>query len=405
MDKNIDLKDPLEIERKKALESYDILDTHPEKEFDDLTRLAADVCNAPVSRLNLIENNRQWSKSIFGDKDAERETPRDQTVCQYTIIEKEILEVQDLSKDDRFKNFSYVKGKPFLRYYLGAPLLTPEGVAIGALCVLDYQPRKLSDRQKEQLQILVNEVMGRLELRKQNKKLKELNEYKVELMKMLSHDMRSPLNGIMGMASLLKEVKSKEDSEEIEMLSIIEESSVQLNHMIDEIMSYTLMESEGFILNKSPVDVNALVEGIRRLYLPAAKSKKIDLTFDIKNLKDEAFLDQSKFEQVLGNLLSNAIKFTKTNGTVAVSLTKKQTHKGNKLVLKVTDNGIGMDQEVSDKLFVGVNKRLNTYGTAGEKSTGIGLTIVNYFVDLHNGTVQVESEKDKGTTFTVTIPV
>ncbi|MEX0660825.1 MAG: GAF domain-containing sensor histidine kinase [Balneolaceae bacterium] len=405
MDKNIDLKNPLEIERKKALESYDILDTHPEKEFDDLTRLAADVCNAPVSRLNLIENNRQWSKSIFGDKDAERETPRDQTVCQYTIIEKEILEVHDLSKDDRFKNFSYVKGKPFLRYYLGAPLLTPEGVAIGTLCVLDYQPRKLSDRQKEQLQILVNEVMGRLELRKQNKKLKELNEYKVELMKMLSHDMRSPLNGIMGMASLLKEVKSKEDSEEIEMLSIIEESSVQLNHMIDEIMSYTLMESEGFILNKSPVDVNALVEGIRRLYLPAAKSKKIDLTFDIKNLKDEAFLDQSKFEQVLGNLLSNAIKFTKTNGTVAVSLTKKQTHKGNKLVLKVADNGIGMDQEVSDKLFVGVNKRLNTYGTAGEKSTGIGLTIVNYFVDLHNGTVQVESEKDKGTTFTVTIPV
>jgi len=403
MSKKVDVTNPAEIQRKQALESYDILDTKTEKEFDDLTRLAAEICETPISKLNLIADHRQWSKSIFGDSGVE--SPRNQTVCQYTILEQGTLEVQDLSKDDRFKNFSYVTEKPHLRYYLGAPLLTPEGVAIGALCVLDYKPRKSTDRQKEQLQVLANEVMGRLELRKQNKQLKELNEYKVELMKMLSHDMRSPLNGIMGMASLLKEVKAQGDTEEVEMLGIIEESSVQLNHMIDEIMSYTLMESEGFTLNKSDVDVKSVVESMKRLYRPAAKHKKIDLTFDITNINGAVSLDQSKFEQVIGNLLSNAIKFTKTNGAVAVSLTQKETSEGEKLELKVADDGIGMDQDVADRLFSQMNKRLSTNGTSGEKSTGIGLNIVKYFVDLHSGTIHVESKENRGTTFTITMPI
>lgn len=403
MSKKIDVVNLAEIQRKQALKSYGILDTKPEKEFDDLTRLAGDICETPISKLNFIVDQRQWSKSICGETGTE--SPRNQTICQYTILNEETLEINDLSKDDRFKNFSDVAKKPHLKYYLGVPLLTPEGIAIGTLCVLDLKPRSLSDKQKEQLQILAKEVMARLEFRKQNKQLKELNEYKVELMKMLSHDMRSPLNGIMGMAGLLKEVKSKEDAEEIKMLSIIEECSVQLNHMIDEIMSYTLMESEGFTLDKSDVDIESVVEALKQLYLPAAKSKKIDLTFDVSNLNGDVSLDQSKFEQIVGNLLSNAIKFTKFNGTVSVSITQKKTSEGDTLELKVGDDGIGMDQDAADRLISQMDKRFSTSGTAGEKSTGVGLTIVHYFVDLHNGTVQVESEKDEGTTFTVVIPI
>lgn len=403
MSKKVEQSSPSEIQRKNALESYEILDSNPEKEFDDLTQLAADICGAPVSKLNLIFGDRQWAKSVFGD--SERESPRNETVCQYTILKRDILEVEDLSKDDRFKDFDYVTGKPNFRYYLGAPLITPDGISIGALCVLDTKPRELSNKQKEQLQILANEVMSRLELRKQNIRLRELNEYKVDLMKMLSHDMRSPLNGIMGLASLMKDVKSSGDAEEIEMLSIIEESSAQLNRMIDEIMSYTLMESDGFTLNKSDVDIKVIIEGMKRLYRPSAKSKNIDLSFEVNDLDEKVSLDQSKFEQIVGNLLSNAIKFTKSNGSISVTLTKKQTDDGNQLELNVSDDGIGMKQEVADQLFVNVGKRLNRNGTSGEKSTGIGLTIVKYFVDLHEGKISVESEKGKGTTFIVALPV
>lgn len=403
MSKKVEQSSPSEIQRKNALESYEILDSNPEKEFDDLTQLAADICGAPVSKLNLIFGDRQWAKSVFGD--SERESPRNETVCQYTILKRDILEVEDLSKDDRFKDFDYVTGKPNFRYYLGAPLITPDGISIGALCVLDTKPRELSNKQKEQLQILANEVMSRLELRKQNIRLRELNEYKVDLMKMLSHDMRSPLNGIMGLASLMKDVKSSGDAEEIEMLSIIEESSAQLNRMIDEIMSYTLMESDGFTLNKSDVDIKVIIEGMKRLYRPSAKSKNIDLSFEVNDLDEKVSLDQSKFEQIVGNLLSNAIKFTKSNGSISVTLTKKQTDDGNQLELNVSDDGIGMKQEVADQLFVNVGKRLNRNGTSGEKSTGIGLTIVKYFVDLHEGKITVESEKGKGTTFIVALPV
>lgn len=403
MNKKVDVTSLAEIQRKKALGSYEIFDTNPEKEFDDLTRLASDICDTPIAKLNLILGHRQWAKSIFGDTD--HNSPRNQTVCQYTILTKKILEIEDLSKDDRFSSFAYVTHKPKLRYYLGAPLITPDGIAIGALCVLDYKPRKLSNHKKEQLQILANEVMGRLELRKQNKQLKELNEYKVDLMKMLSHDMRSPLNGIMGMANLLKEEKSPDETEEIEMLSIIEESSVQLNHMIDEIMSYTLMESEGFTLNKSNTDAKAIIEGMKRLYRPAAKSKKIDLTFEVENLDEDVSIDKNKYEQILGNLLSNAIKFTKTNGTISVSLKKEQVPDGSQLELKVSDDGIGMAKDVADKLFENMSNRHSRNGTSGEKSTGIGLTIVKYFVDLHKGHIHVESEINSGTTFTVTIQV
>ncbi len=236
-------KIPADLEKKRlgVLRSYSILDTEPEKEFDDLARLAAELCDAPIARVNLIDKDRQWAKAIHGMNEDSREVPRNTTVCQYTVRDMNVLEVQNLTQDDRFKDFSYVKGEPYLKYYLGAPLLNSEGYAIGALCVLDYRERKMPDEQIEQLKIIASEVMARMELRKQNEELRELNEHKLKLMKMLSHDMRSPLNGIIGMSNMLSE--TVEGDEEAEMIELLEQSAMQLNHMVDEILSYSLIES------------------------------------------------------------------------------------------------------------------------------------------------------------------
>jgi len=398
--------DSKEQKRLEALREYDILDSSYEKEFDDITRLAAEICGVPYSKINFIDKDRQWSKATIGLPAEPREVPRNVSVCQYTIHEPKVLEIPDLSQDERFKNLSYVKEDPKLRYYLGAPLVTDEGFKLGALCVLDKKPQKLSGKKKQQLQVLANEVIARLELRRKNIHLQELNSDKVKLMKMLSHDMKSPLNGIMGMASLMREMSDNLNGDDNEMLGIIEESAVQLNQMIDEVLSYSLIETKGFTLNAQLTNAEEVVSGINKLYAPAAKTKQIDLKFYTENVDEPVKIDKDKFEQITGNLISNALKFTKSGGKVSVSLIKKERSGDDDLLeLKVADNGLGMDQAEVERLFDDSDDKVLKKGTSGERSTGIGLTTVKYFTDLHNGKIDVESEKGEGTTFTLTLPV
>lgn len=387
----------IENKRLQALYSYDVLDTSPEKEFDDLTRLAAEICDAPIARINLIDRDRQWSKSIHGMSEDTREVSRDITVCQYTIQKEKTLEIPNLALDPRFEDFNYVKGEPYLRYYLGAPLMSPEGYAVGALCILDYEEREMSDKKKNQLQILAGEVMARLELKRQNKELKRLNDHKLKLMKMLSHDMRSPLNGIIGTGSLLSEFVDGE--EEQEMISLMEQSAIQLNQMIDEILNFSLIESEGFTLNRSEADPSEISDSMKHLYMPVARSKSVELRMDANSQK-AVCIDKDKFEQIHGNLLSNAIKFTKKGGIVSSIISVED----GLLKLTVEDSGVGMDQSTVSQLFTN-GEAASEKGTSGEKSTGLGLAIVKYFVDLHNGSIDVTSSKGEGTRFTVSIPI
>jgi two-component system, sensor histidine kinase len=387
--------------RLKALYEYEILDTDPEKEFDDLARLAAEICDAPISRINLIDESRQWSKSIYGMPSSSIEIPRKLTACQYTIEQSEPLEIQDLKTDIRFEKMPYVDNYPYLRYYLGAPLLNPGGHAIGALCVLDYKPRKLSEKQKRQLQILASEVMARFELRRQNIKLQMMTRHKTQLMKMLSHDMRSPLNGIIGMSSILNE--QLENDDELEMLDIIQQSAIQLNQMIDEVLHYSLIESTGFDLEQTKADILQIADDVEKLYKPAAANKSIDLSFRIDTTDADIYLDEGKFEQIMGNLISNAIKFTENGGNVLVSVDVHPIEGHNHLVLKVKDSGRGITDDKIENLFE--NKLKSEGGTLGEKGTGLGLSIIKHFVDLHDGNIEVSSVRGLGTEFTISLPV
>lgn len=258
----------------------------------------------------------------------------------------------------------------------------------------------MSEEQKSALKILSSEVMARLEIRRQNKELEEMNSYKTRLLKMLSHDMRSPLNGIIGMSSIIKDELDGSDSEMHELVDIMEQSAFQLNHMIDEMLNYTIIESKGFRLDLKPTSLKDVTNQLKKLYESAAKTKNITLKFDLIDIDSPVNLDTEKMEQVIGNLLSNAIKFTKAGGTVTLSISQNSD---DALIIKVSDTGIGMDSETSAALFDD-KTRIHKSGTQGEKSSGIGLSIVKYFTELHNGSIHVDSVIGKGTTFTVTIP-
>lgn len=154
-----------EKERLKALKSYQILDSAPEREYEAITRLASYICQVPVAMITLIDWDRQWLKAKVG-LDI-NETPRDEAFCRYTIMDDHTLEVPDTRGDDRFADSKYVKADGGVRFYAGAPLIDPEGYRLGSLCVIDHVPRKLSPEQLDALRILSKEVISHFTLRKQ----------------------------------------------------------------------------------------------------------------------------------------------------------------------------------------------------------------------------------------------
>jgi PAS domain S-box-containing protein len=153
-----------EAARLEALRRYDILDTVPEQEFDDLTSLAALICEAPIALVSFVDAKRQWFKSKIGVQATE--TPRDISFCAHAILTPELLVVPDVLADERFRSNPLIAGDPKIRFYAGAPLVTHDGHALGTICVLDRVPRDLGQPEREALKALARLAVAELELRR-----------------------------------------------------------------------------------------------------------------------------------------------------------------------------------------------------------------------------------------------
>jgi GAF domain-containing protein len=163
-----------EAKRLKVLWQYDVLDTVPEEVFDDLTELAARICEAPIALISLVDEDRQWFKSKVGV--TLTETSRDISFCAHALKQQELFIIPDATKDARFADNPLVISDPKIRFYAGAPLITPDGYALGTLCVIDKVPRELRPEQQQALRVLARHVMIQLELRRHAKELAASNE-------------------------------------------------------------------------------------------------------------------------------------------------------------------------------------------------------------------------------------
>jgi GAF domain-containing protein len=168
------MKAPLprdEEERLNVLHRYEILDTPPEREFDDITLLASHLCGAPIALISLIDEDRQWFKSKVGF--TLEETSRDLSFCAYGILQREVFVVNDPETDPRFASNPLVTANYGIRFYAGAPLITAEGHALGTLCVIDRVRRELSPESLRALQALSRQVVAHLTLRRSLKLQRE----------------------------------------------------------------------------------------------------------------------------------------------------------------------------------------------------------------------------------------
>jgi PAS domain S-box-containing protein len=162
---------PDEAKRIETLLSYAVLDTEPEQAYDDLTKLAAFICGTPISLVSLVDRDRQWFKSEWGL--GARETPRSQSFCANTLVDRQTLVVEDAQADSRFRDNPLVTGDPNIRFYAGAPIVAPNGQVLGTVCVIDTVPRALSSERIEALEALARQVQGLFEQRVAVRRLEE----------------------------------------------------------------------------------------------------------------------------------------------------------------------------------------------------------------------------------------
>jgi GAF domain-containing protein len=172
-----------ELQRIVALKKYHILDTAAEGAYDDITRLAAHICDVPISVVSLVDESRQWFKSKFGLKTSE--TPRYISFCAHAILHTEPLMVRDATKDKRFAENPLVTRSPFIRFYAGFPLISSDGHALGSLCAIDRKPRQLTRKQQQVMGSLARQVVELMELRRVSAHLAHALQHVINLNKLI----------------------------------------------------------------------------------------------------------------------------------------------------------------------------------------------------------------------------
>ncbi len=384
--------------RLHALLQYDILDTEAEAVYDDFVRLASFICQTPIALISLVDPNRQWFKAKVGCSASE--TSREIAFCSHAILQSDVFVVPDTQADQRFFDNPLVTGDPHIRFYAGAPLITPDGLAIGTLCAIDREPRKLSQEQISSLETLARQVVSQLELRRLTKELQQVVESKNKLFHILSHDLRSPFNGILAFAKMLTEEAETLTTDEIQDFSqTVLTSAEQFMHLLENLLQSTRFELGSLEYRPCNIVIDTVVANVLMLLKNNATQKKVHLSYE-PNPGKEVFADQTMLHSIFQNLIGNAIKFTPSGGRVMIQVTEQDAM----YQISIVDTGVGVTPEKVSMLFEPMVGR-TTDGTSGEKGTGLGLLLCKDFVEKHGGRLWVDSVVGQGTSFHLTLPI
>lgn len=394
-----------EKERINALLSYDILDTEFEEVYDEIAELASSICDTPIALISLVDDTRQWFKAKIGIK--ARETSRDVAFCTHAILEDELLIVEDATQDERFADNPLVIKNPCIRFYAGAPLINPEGFALGTLCAIDTKPKTLTEEQQNALKILAKQVITQLELRLSFKKLqnyakelRKINAGKDRFFSIIAHDLKSPFNSMLGFAQILNnEVDSLSREQIKDISSEMYHTGKATFKLLENLLQWSMLEMGHLPWRPKTIHLYDVVKDVLFLLSGTASHKSITLVNEV--IKEEnVYADLIMLQSVVQNITNNAIKFSHTGGKITVS---SFIEDDNLIRVVISDTGVGMTPTQVDNLFE-IEFCSSKPGTEGERGTGLGLLLCKEFVTKNGGTIKVESDLHHGSRFSFTVP-
>lgn len=386
--------------RLKALREYSILDSLPEKEYDAITLLASQICGTSIATISLIDEKRQWFKSKINlDVDS---TDKESSFCGHAIVDPDtIFTIKDSRLDERFRDNPLVTGYPNVVFYTGVPLVNPEGLALGTLCVIDSKPKELNEAQLAALKALSSQVVSLLELRKSKLMLERLtvdletrNKEVEKFASVAAHDIKSPLNNILSLTEILsQEYDSVLNDDAKMMLEMLNTSSQTLRDLVDGILEHSRSD---YLLkgNKSIFNIDTLVSQCIQLL-----DHKSEFQFEKELFASEISGNKVALQQILLNLMSNAVKY---NSSTCVKIKIVLTEDDQYYRFVVEDNGIGIDPKYQNQVFE-VFEVISTEDRFGKRGTGIGLSTVKKLVHGLGGTISLKSALGKGSVFEFTI--
>lgn len=388
--------------RLKALEAYKVLDTLPEKMYDDIVQIASFVCEMPIVLLSLVDDKRQFFKSKVGVEVTQ--TPIEYAVCHHAILsEEELFEVEDLRLDPRFENNPLVTEAPKMVSYFGVPLKNSEGISFGTLCVISQEePKNLSEDKKTILKKLAKQVLYLLELRRQNFELKryqeEVDYYSKQMEEFAhtaAHDLRAPLRAIKSFLQLIEmKREGSVDDKEKKYFEFVYTNVDTMNQLIVDLLDYAKSDSK--IDEKESIDLNAFLEQIFHNLVEHHHS--LDSNLVIK-LMPTIYYSKLALHMIFYNLIDNALKYRSQDRTLEVKISYKSDLFY--YYFEVEDNGIGIASEYYESIFKPF-KRLHTKSEYA--GSGLGLATVKKIIQKLGGAITVKSVLGKGTTFLIAIP-
>jgi len=389
--------------RVQALKSYHILDTLPEKDFDDLTRIAAEICQTPISLVSLIDENRQWFKSHHG-LDA-TETPREYAFCAHAINHPDqTLIVSDASKDPRFFDNPLSIGEPYVKFYAGVPLTNPEGFPLGTLCVIDNKPKNLSQKQVEALKALANQVVSQLELRrkvdellKANHHIKMLHSNLSEIVYRISHDLKTPVRGLCNITDwLIAEYYHKLDQQGAEYLTLLLNKAQKLQNLVEGFLQYCRVTATYSFDYEHINLVEFWKELTPHINLPD------NFTLQLPQKPEHIYQYKVGLLQIFKNLILNAISHNdQEQGTIIIDL--KETD--DQYIFWISDNGPGIQPAYRNKVF-NLFEKLSVEEKGESHQVGVGLALVKAIVQKLEGTISITDRPDelRGACFHIMLP-
>lgn len=358
----------MESERLQNLQSFNILDTLDDKDFDDLTHLASHICETPISLVSLVDKDRQWFKSKVGLE--ARETPRSDSFCSHAIEnQQEVMIVDDARKDVRFKDNPLVLGNPHIVFYAGVPLISPEGHALGTICVIDSKKKAFSAEQKRSLKALGNQVTNLLIMHRQSAELKAQVERNEFLNKEIHHRVLNNLQLLLDLLHLQisNDPKLKEEFQQF----------------ADRIRAVASVHKILFETEDLDVDLGRYLKELSESVLRQS-SHEVELQF-----QSDQFLLNAKpaltIGIILNELLTNTSKyaFDKVDGHNLISIALENRGDG-QFELKYADSGRGYE-----------------HAESSNQSSGFGQKLIKMLTADINGTVEFSTSPDTGTKYLI----